>query len=522
MEKSESAPEPVTFGRTSRWSLTGRILAVNIFALMLLAGGFFYLDSFRVRMLDQRASATIAETRLVAQALEEARPDMRAELLRRAGQMSGMRLRLYSADGRLLSDSWQGAVPTYQLRDPNTEPWQRHAARFLDRVIDRVAGAERYESFIEPTIDRASAWPEVVRTRRTGQLTLMTRRAPDRTPVISAAVTVAEPAGSVLLSTINAREVIRTVRAERLRLGLLLAFITLLSVLLSLFLARTIVRPLRRLARAAHRVRLGRAREVQVPRLPSRHDEIGLLARAVSDMSLALRQRIDATEAFAADVAHELKNPLASLRSAVDSLAMVKDPALQEQLIAIIRDDVVRLDRLITDISEASRLDAELSRTRFEPVDVGAMIEGIIRLREQRGLNGDAKMAYARPRVGSAVVNGDGSRLARAIENLISNAVSFSPPGGLVQIGASRVGDEVIIRVEDSGPGVPPEAREEIFNRFHSLRPSGEEFGKHSGLGLAIARAIVDGHHGKILVHDRDDGAQGASFVIHLPAMDAS
>jgi two-component system sensor histidine kinase ChvG len=326
-----------------------------------------------------------------------------------------------------------------------------------------------------------------------------------------------EPSQGVLLATINARDVIRNVRAERFRLGVVLAVVIGLSVLLSSFLARTIVLPLKKLAWAAHSVRQGRSREVQVPRLPTRQDEIGLLARAVSDMSLALRQRIDATEAFAADVAHELKNPLASMRSAVDALSTVKDPELQGRLLAVVRDDVIRIDRLISDISEASRMDAELSRARFEPIDLGVMIKGIVQAREERGMDGDVRVAFARPRLDTAVIMGDGSRMARAIGNLLDNAVSFSPPGGLVQIAATRDGDSVLIRIEDEGPGVPESARAEIFNRFHSLRPDSEEFGKHSGLGLAIARAVVDGHGGQIMVQDREDGTQGACFLIRLP-----
>jgi two-component system sensor histidine kinase ChvG len=287
-----------------------------------------------------------------------------------------------------------------------------------------------------------------------------------------------------------------------------------------MFLARTIVRPLRRLALAAHRVRLGRAREVKVPRLPRRSDEIGLLARSVSDMSQSLRQRIDNIEAFAADVTHELKNPLASLRSAVDGLATVDDPELRQRLMAIAREDVGRLDRLINDISEAARTDAELHRAAFERVDLGSLIEQIVSSWETRREKGDARIAFARPRKDTAVVMGKPDRLARAINAIIDNAVSFSPPGGLVEIAAAHVGDEIRIRIDDEGPGVPPEAREAIFNRFHSVRPEGESFGRHSGLGLAIAQAIVKGHDGEIDVHDRDDAPSGARFTIRLPAAD--
>jgi two-component system sensor histidine kinase ChvG len=299
-----------------------------------------------------------------------------------------------------------------------------------------------------------------------------------------------------------------------------MAAVIALSVFLSIFLARTIVRPLRRLAIAAHRVRLGRSREVRVPRLPSRSDEIGLLARAVSDMSQSLRQRIDNIEAFAADVTHELKNPLASLRSAMDTLERVDDPKLKKKLITLAREDVGRLDRLINDVSEAARTDAELARAMFEPVDLGPLIEQLVASWETRRETGDARIAFARPRLSTAVVMGKPDRLARAINAIIDNAISFSPPGGLVEIAAAHVGDEIRIRIDDEGPGVPAEAREAIFNRFHSVRPEGEHFGRHSGLGLAIAEAIVKGHDGEIDVQDRDDAPSGARFTIRLPAAD--
>jgi two-component system sensor histidine kinase ChvG len=293
------------------------------------------------------------------------------------------------------------------------------------------------------------------------------------------------------------------------------------SVLLSLFLARTIALPLRRLARAAHRVRLGRAREVNVPTLPARRDEIGLLARALHDMSQSLRQRIDGTEAFAADVTHELKNPLASLRSAVDSLDKVDDPALRRQLLDVVRHDVVRLDRLIVDIAEVSRLDAELSRARFEPIDLGDLVERLLDLWEPRAAERDVRIAFARPRVATAVVMGDEGRLTRAIDNIVDNAISFSPRGGLVEIAAAHVGGEVRLSVEDEGPGVPEQAREEIFQRFHSIRPDEESFGQHSGLGLAIARATVQGHDGQLIVEGRRDGRSGARFVMRFPEPEA-
>lgn len=503
-------------GWTSRLTLTARILAVNIFALAVLAGGFFYLDSYRAQLVDERLEQAAVEVQMAASAVATAPRSRRAALLAALGQADESRLRLFTGPATPPVDSWRYGPPTYDLRDPRLDPWRRRVARLMDQVIDHVVGAEVPEPFIEPPVDRLMAWPEAVAAARTGKVETRLRRAPERTPVISAAARL--PNGAVLLLTSNQRDVVHTVRAERFWLALVVAATILISVLLSLFLARTIARPLRRLALAAHRVRLGRSREVQVPRLPSRRDEIGTLARALSDMSQALRQRIDATEAFAADVAHEMKNPLASLRSAVDSLQLVHDPELRDQLVAVIRDDVARLDRLITDVSEASRMDAELSRARFETLDIGLMIEQLVSAREARGLPHGIRLAYARPGRGTAVLFGDGSRLARVIENLVDNAISFSPPGGLVQIAAIRDEDEVVLRVEDEGPGVPPEAREAIFNRFHSIRPEGEAFGRHSGLGLAIAKTIVEGHGGTIDVTDREDGGRGARFMIRLPA----
>jgi two-component system sensor histidine kinase ChvG len=221
-------------------------------------------------------------------------------------------------------------------------------------------------------------------------------------------------------------------------------------------------------------------------------------------------------------VSHELKNPLASLRSAVDGLDRVEDPEIRAKLTTVIRDDIARMDRLISDISEAARTDAELSRAHFRPVDVGLLIERLVHSWESRRETGNARFAFARPLNGSAMVMGKADRLARALDAIIDNAVSFSPSGGLIEIAVERVGSEVRICIDDEGPGIPPEAREAIFNRFHSVRPDAENFGRHSGLGLAIAEAIVNGHGGEIDVQDRDDTPTGARFTIHLPAADRS
>ena len=448
---------------SGRLSLTQRILAVNIFALLILAGSFFYLDSYRNRATEGRLNQIQTEAKLIAAALEAAPPDARKPLLNRLGAEAGTRLRVYAASGGKRLDSWAGATPTYTLRNPAMEPWDKKAARVLDDVIDAIVRAEQPPPFIPNPSESLANWPEARIALAAGRSTVALREAPEGSPFLSAAAPVGDD--RVLLVTSNARDIRTQVRSERLTLGFILAGTILLSVLLSLFLARTIARPLRRLARAAHRVRLGRAREVDVPLLPARRDEVGLLARALHDMTHSLRYRIDATEAFAADVTHELKNPLASLRSAVDSLDRVEDQALRSKLLDVVRQDVVRLDRLVVDIAEGSRLDAELSRARFEPVDVGRLVESLLSLWEPRASGRGVRIAFARPRVGTAVIQGEESRLARVFDNLVDNAISFSPEGGLVEIAAARIDGEVVVSIEDEGPGISADSREAIFNR---------------------------------------------------------
>lgn len=498
------------------WMLLHRILAINIFALAILAGSLFYLDGFRRRLTDQGLANARTEVRMAADALSLAEPKERQALLTGLGAHSRTRLRVFGADGRLVLDSWSASRPTYDLSNPRQEDWQKRFARRLDHAFEAVVGSRRLPPLAFPEGETLGAWPEAQRALGGNAVTTALRESQEGSPFISAAMPVAGQ-HQVLLLTRNARNIRRVVREERSTLGIVLLVAIGLSVLLSVFLARTIALPLRRLARAAHRVRLGRAREVRVPRLPDRRDEIGLLARALSDMSQALRNRIDATEAFAADVTHELKNPLASLGSAVESLDRIDDPALRRQLLDVVRHDVARLDRLIVDIAEVSRLDAELSRARFEPVDLGALIESMLDVWEKRAADRNVRIAFARPRAGTAVVLGEEGRLARAIDNIVDNAISFSPDGGLVEIGAVHLDSEVFVSVEDEGPGVPESARAEIFRRFHSLRPESEGFGRHSGLGLAIAKATVEGHDGTIKVEGRGDGRTGARFVLCFP-----
>lgn len=513
-------PADLKLGWSRGLSLTARILAVNLFVLALLGAGLFFLDSYRVRLIEEREMAARSQAAFLANSLPMVSAEEKGAYIVAFGQQHHSRIRLYNEDGSKLMDSFDLAPATYAFRNPDKEPWRKVAARGIDRIVDFLVGGPELEAFTEPANDHAGAWMEVSRAQP-GNAVSIARFAPDLTHVISAGAR--SPANSyAVLTTSNERDIRLFVRAERFNIGMFFLLAVGIGMLLSIFLARTIVRPLRHLARAAVKVRLGRAQEVTVPRLPSRRDEIGMLARALSDMSIALRQRIDATEAFAADVAHEIKNPLASLRSALDGAERIEDPALRKQLMDVAKDDVQRMDRLISDISDASRVDSQLAKAKFDPIDLGDMIEQLLQAREDRNADEGVTLAFARPRRTIATVMGEDARLERMLTNLIDNAVSFSPEGAVVEISATLAEDEVIVRISDEGPGVPEAEREAIFRRFHSERPASENFGEHSGLGLAIARTIVEGHHGRISVRDRVDGKRGACFEIALPCVAAS
>lgn len=513
--------------RFSGWSsLVTRILIVNLVALLALAGALFYIEGFRTRLLETRAQELLGQADTMAQLLGSEDIASARIAVGRFSSDRGVRVRLYDASGTLVADNWLNpAVTRFELVDPTTAGFRRESAILIDRLIDGVTGQAELPPLQDPGTDSRAAWPEAIVAARDGVPATRARQTRDRLVVLQAAVPLAAkeaPTGArpVLLLTVDTPDVIDLVRRERLSSFLVFLAVLGFSLALSLYLARTIVTPLRQLALAAHRVRLGRQRDVVIPRLPHRRDEIGGLARALADMTAALRQRIDATEAFAADVAHELKNPLASLRSAVEALGSVKDPAARAQLFEVIDADVRRIDRLITDISAASRVDAELSRTRMQPVDLGQLASGLVAAQTAAGpLRGNVRMALDVPPRGIAMVSADADRLAQVVSNLVDNALSFSPEGGTVRLSVQREDGLVELRVEDEGPGVAPEARDAIFERFYTERPGHEHYGHHSGLGLSIARSIVEALDGSLRVVDRADGRPGAVFVLSLPAL---
>ncbi|UVI40768.1 sensor histidine kinase [Qipengyuania spongiae] len=496
-----------------RLSLTSRILFVNVLPLVLLGGGVIYLDVYRKQLLDERFKLALVEAQITAEALAGATNERQQALLIQIGKEQRLRIRLYSPAGDLEADSFMLGPPTFSI--DGTQDAEQDFALTLDRWFDRVVGAPPLPNYTEPATDNAAAWPELVRAREESLTQIVLRDAADGTHVINAAAPVGLD-GESLLITRNPIDITESVRTARTTVAAGVLVALLISTLLSLFLARTIVRPLRELVQAAVRVRQGRDRQVEVPRLPDRRDEIGMLARATSDMSAALRQRIDAVEHFAADVAHEIKNPLASLRSATESLGKVEDPTLRAQLLEIATHDVRRIDRLVTEISEASRVDAELSRAVFEPVDLVPLVENIIGSREDRQENEGREILF-RPAQETAPVLGEPTRLERVVENLLDNAVSFSPAHGTIALDLMQRDGWITLSVTDEGPGIPEASREQVFQRFHSVRPESEDFGNHSGLGLAIARAIAEAHDGTLIAEARQDGEPGARMVLGLP-----
>jgi two-component system sensor histidine kinase ChvG len=295
------------------------------------------------------------------------------------------------------------------------------------------------------------------------------------------------------------------------------------TILLSLYLAQTIAQPVLRLAAAAERIRRGyRPQTQQIPDFTGRGDEIGELSGVLREMTDALHQRMDAIERFAADVSHEIKNPLTSLRSAVETAARVRDPQQLQRLMSVIQEDVQRLDRLITDISNASRLDAELSRAEAEPVDLGRMMQALADMYETTRLPNGPVLKVEMPAGAELHVPGVEDRLVQVMRNLIANAQSFSPPDGTIRLKASRTNGFVEVQVEDDGPGIPESKMTAIFDRFYTERPKGEKFGTHSGLGLSISKQIVEAHRGTIRATNRysDDGTKkvlGARFTVRLP-----
>ncbi len=534
--------EAAAKGRRVVSPLTRRILAVNVVALLIPVGGLLYVGPYRDSLIDADLESLRSQGEMIAGAIGESAIEITPaggqfidleparHIVRRLSAASRVRSRLFLNAGEMVADSsrllgGRWVVQVQELPPPKESNW---LVDWLIDGIDVTVGWLTYGEKLEPYQERADQrsedYPEVQRAF-SGEIIGVVRSGGSSGYMLTVAIPVQryrQVIGVLLLSR-DGIEIEASVRAIRLTVLAVFAGALVVTILLSLYLARTIAQPVLRLAAAAERVRRGYGPETQqIPDFTNRGDEIGELSGVLREMTDALHQRMDAIERFAADVSHEIKNPLTSLRSAVETAARVSDPGQQRRLMAVILEDVQRLDRLITDISNASRLDAELSRAGTETVELGSMMQALADMYDTTQLSGGLSLEVDIDENDSLQVSGVEDRLVQVMRNLIANAESFSPPGGLIRITAARVNGFVEVQVEDDGPGIPEAKLEAIFDRFYTERPKGEKFGTHSGLGLSISKQIVEAHRGTIRAQNRyeKDGSKtvcGARFIIRLP-----
>ncbi len=518
--------------------ITRRIMAVNVLALGLLVAGILYLDEYKSNLIDAELSALATQAEMFAVALSEGAEVETAtghyrvstvsqQMVRRLVKTTGSRARMFRRDGLLVADSRRmsgvgRSIEIEELPPPHAqESPLSEAFDVFDRLINRLTSRRQLARYVENPVQHVTDYPEAVAALN-GDYVKAVRAGEGDSLVLSVAVPVQrykQVLGALMLSK-GSESIDAALYEVRLKILEVFAVAIAITILLSIYLSGSIARPLNRLAAAAERVRHDFGRHHQIPDMSGRRDEIGELAATLREMTEALWARMDATERFAADVAHEIKNPLTSLRSAVETAARLKDPEQQQRLMEIIQEDVVRLDRLISDISDASRLDAELSRTQFEAVDIGAMLATLA------DMHNDDKQDTPRVRLERAdgentplMVSGMDGRLAQVFQNLITNAISFSPKGGQITLTLTQENGEVCIYVDDEGPGIPKGLEEKIFERFYTERPGSEKFGTHSGLGLNISKQIIEAHDGSIIATNRTDmngDVIGARFMVRL------
>ena len=513
--------------------LGGLILALNLLSLLILFVGALLLNEWQRGLVEARQETLAAQGELLVRVLGEPQigvtrgsptPSLdyieASRWLRDNFIPAGQRARLFDLDGTLIADSYDvteaiagEALPPARPAGTPAPPPDPAAEQRESQELESARSALRAE--VELALDGEP------------QATLRRSESGDR--VVSVSIPVRHVQQVLGVLTIEAGDVDETLDAQRRALmpfALVALGVNLLgSLLMHLFVAR----PVMRLSAAADEVRLQRARAISLPDLEGRKDEIGDLARSLETMTETLSDRMDAIEAFAADVSHEIKNPLTSIRSALETLPLVKTAEQREKLTTLLQQDVRRLDRLITDISNASRLDAELNRDRPRVVDLTQLLTEIVGVYEAGLKPGEAHVIFEAPPADHVQIMGRDGPLGQVFRNLIDNARSFSPAGGTVRLSLGRDDIDpdrpVRVRIDDDGPGIPPENLETVFERFYTARPKGTAFGANSGLGLSIVRQIVEAHGGRVTAANRPDGSggvAGARFEVALPAAPTS
>jgi two-component system sensor histidine kinase ChvG len=527
-------------------SITRRIIVLNFFAVAILVSGIFYLNQYRVKFVETRVESLTTQAAIIASAIAQTSknsseqpagftqpgenrlvmppglsnpelsfridPEIVSPMLRDLVGPTKTRARVFDTDGALISDSRQLYLYNQSSRPEGTadgdsdilsDIWAYLKAEFWTQDLpvykDMGPDGKAYE---EVRVALAGSPAQLMRITEAGET------------VISIAMPIQrdQTALGALMLTTQGGDIDELVAQERLQIVAVAGLVVLVTAVLSLALAGTIAEPMRRLAVAAERVRKNIKNREQIPDFSDRPDEIGNLSRALRDMTNALYSRLDAIESFAADVSHELKNPLTSLRNAASLLPSIKADADRQKLVDIINHDVRRLDRLITDISDASRLDAELARETAKPVNLASLLHTLCEITRENRVARDVNIVLTVDgctppgQVANCkdyMVNGHDSRLSQVIVNLLDNAISFSPKGGSIYVSAKRIRkkSQIEIRVEDEGPGISEENLEKIFNRFYTDRP--ESFGQNSGLGLNISQQIINAHKGSIWAENR-------------------
>jgi two-component system, OmpR family, sensor histidine kinase ChvG len=529
----------VVDARVQSLQVQGAIISAAIAGTAVVDGGSIIIDP--ERLLDLQTGESTQDDPLAFEF--SLNPERIAPILRRLVTPANLRARIYDRDGTLLLDTRsfyaRGDIQRLDLPpagettlfERSWSSWKRRFGRTgLGIPEDNTTG--RLQQEVQRAFTGVSS--PVVRVNSSGDTIVSYGFPIQRLKVIK---------GVLQLSTEDG-DIDEVIADERLNILTLFAGVFAIMALLSLLLANTIAKPVERLAIGAERVRRSIKSRQQIPDFSHRSDEIGHLSAALGDMTNALYNRIAAIESFAADVAHELKNPLTSLRSAVETLPMVKNDESRTRLLNVIQHDVRRLDRLISDISDASRLDAELAKSETEPVDLSLLMDAVVSMSNdmrkadqaevildvarKTGAKRPASSAvktHKAPKDTTYMVTGYDSRLGQVVTNLLDNARSFAPPGSKIHVSLMREGGQVIARVEDEGPGIPEHALERIFERFYTDRPVEQGFGQNSGLGLSISRQIIEAHHGTITASNRagKDGepAGGACFTVIFPAADS-
>ncbi len=508
-------------------ALTWRILAFNALALIVLTGGVILVQASGRGLVEERLTSIQEQGNIVAGTLAEyatepethtLKVEQAEPLLRQLIAPTRLRARLYLPSGRIATDTRNLlARNVVQMQELPPLDARTRTEQWFKRLYDGIMGVRpfaRLQPYYEAGKD-GRVYGEVA-TALNGA-TGNDERVDDRNRlVLSVAVPIQRFTAiyGVLLLTTEGGDIDGILRAERATLIEVFAVAFLVMLFSSLYLAGTIAEPVKRLAAAADRVRSGIGGRSDLPNFPERDDEIGDLADSLRAMTANLYDRIDAIESFAADVAHELKNPLTSLASAVEMFSRAKDDESRAKLLAIVRGDIKRIDRLITDISDASRLDAELSREAPQAVALSKLLATIVEIYQMTDTAHVVSFALQDELPANAIVRGRDERLGQVFRNLIDNAVSFSPAGSTVTITAMKHDICARVTVEDEGPGIPPDNLESIFERFYTERP-GENFGRNSGLGLSIARQIIEGAGGRIYAENRNSG--GARLIVELP-----